>query len=181
MSAGPLSAATTATQAVASSANSSAGLQLVSGDIAALGRRGPGALPRTPPIQREQLEEFGGHERPGDQNDESRVDPSRASSPRDQPPRAEDLTTVTGTPPPRGFGSGHSSLAAPRSERPSRSQSSEAVPDQAQQRLEALRREEQRLNDISMNGKMKSVLPTNECCLSTLPLPTSTEPLMMPR
>ena len=88
MNAGPLSATVTATQAVASSDESSAGLQLVSGDLAAFGRRGPGALPQTPPLQREQLEEFGGHERPGNQNDESRVDSSRASSPRDQPPQA---------------------------------------------------------------------------------------------
>ena len=143
-------ATTTHSQPVVSIANSSTGAQLISGDPAASGRHAFGALPRTPVPQREQFEEPGINERPGGSERDSTVDRSArlsprlcSSFPRDQQPRAEDLTA---TPPPRGFGSGHLSLDAFPSERFSRAQSPAPVPDRAQQRLDALHREEQQLN-----------------------------------
>ena len=143
-------------QPVVSIATSSTGAQLVLGDPAAFGRHAFGALPRTPVPQREQFEEPGGNERPEGSEHDSPVDRPplsfprpRSSSLRDLQPRAEDLTVETGTPIPRGFGIGHSSLAAPLIDRPSRAQPPPApASDPAQQRLEALHREEQQLNDL---------------------------------
>ena len=153
LSAGPLSTVATATQAVVSSADSSAGLQLVSGDPAALGRRGLGALPRTPVPQREQLEELGDNELPGGSEHGSLVDQPlrfsplpRPSSPREQASRAEDLAAMTGTPLPRGFGSGRSSFAAPQSDHPSRMQSPSPA-EQEQQQLAALRLQQQQIEN----------------------------------